>query len=358
MMLSFSISTMKNLVIVLLSLGCGRSNFELADSAPTTNPLDAAQDRANIAFVTSTTHSGNFGGPAAADAICASRANAAGLDGTFVAMVKSPTRPDPVSLLANSAGWKSTGGLWIAETLQQVRSRQFFHPLNQRENQILIGLDEYTAWVGGDVSNDSCFDWTDAQRQLQIQYARIDQWGLNDRFKGFCDSQHHIACFETGHQGVRKIEVSDKPLVFVSTAVWKPNPAGRAAADQLCQLEATTAGAMGVFLALLPNQGETAMSRFPRGASSLYQRSDGELVGSLAALTSFLMLDAGGKPSTGSTWTGGDPNQISTATCASWQDPDPGKLGKSGTAGFFGTFGFDDFQPNCDQAFHLYCAQQ
>jgi hypothetical protein len=135
-------------------LGCGRSNFELADAATATidnsnaSPFDAIPDRANIAFVTSTMHSGNFGGPAAADVICASRANAAGLDGTFVAMVKSPTRPDPVSLLANSAGWKSTGGLWIAETLQQVRSRQFFHPLNHGENQMVITLDAYTAWVG------------------------------------------------------------------------------------------------------------------------------------------------------------------------------------------------------------------
>jgi len=65
---------------------CGRVGFGSTPEAGGDGSVDAGP-RANRVFTTSSRIAGDFGGPAAADAICQMRAAEQGLAGTFVAFV-------------------------------------------------------------------------------------------------------------------------------------------------------------------------------------------------------------------------------------------------------------------------------
>jgi hypothetical protein len=340
-----------------LLAGCGRTNFGLnAADAATSEVNDAGTDRANVAFVTSTKHAGNLGGTIGADAICASSAKRAGLDGEFIALVASPSQPDPSERLVGSSGWKSPTGLWIASTLQQVSSRQFFHPLYQTENGTSIDGNELnTTWLGDTTATNSCSDWSSDQAGGTVRL--LGEWGniIGFPLPALCGVQQRISCFERGHQTSRPTPANDQPLVFVSQATWKSNAAGVLDADALCNQEAKQAGRSGIFIALLPLADKKSIERLS-ALGTVYQRADGEVVGSLSSLTSFLMLDASGDPSIGNIWTGGNPSRVASATCSSWTSGTG--TGKIGISGFVGQSQFDYGEQNCDQPFHLYCAQQ
>src|SRR5215831_1229085 len=88
-------STSSRLLAVMVVAACGRIHFaELAgtsgDGGTGDGAPDAPGDRPNVAFMTSTTTNGAFGGIAQADLACNSAA-AGKLPGTFIALLSTTT---------------------------------------------------------------------------------------------------------------------------------------------------------------------------------------------------------------------------------------------------------------------------
>src|SRR5438046_556790 len=71
----------------------------------------------NVAFVTSTTQTGNLGGLAGADAICQSRAANAALSGTYRAYL-STSVTDALSRIDRAGGWVRVDGLPVANSAE------------------------------------------------------------------------------------------------------------------------------------------------------------------------------------------------------------------------------------------------
>jgi hypothetical protein len=351
------------------TIHCGRTSFELprdaavVDSAPSLGGEDAMQtDRANVAFITRGLQQGDLGGVVGADAICNTAARNAGITGRFVAWIEGDSRTNPAELLNGSSGWQMLNGKWLAQTIAQVVNGQWFHPLTQTETNIT--LDPYAtggllvAWTGS--TTDTCSNWSSPLDSSVGTVKGLLEWGAisgqGEAVK--CNLVYRLACFERGYQATRVAPVIDKPLVFVSQGKWRPNPAGRENADALCATEAMGATRGGTFIALLPSSTQTAIARV---TSSVFQRSDGELIGSLTSLQTFLMLDAAGQPVTGETWTGGYPDQLAASTCQDWTSN--GGTAQTGVAGAMSNpayvgYGNPSGQQSCNSALHLYCVQQ
>jgi hypothetical protein len=248
-------------------------------------------------------------------------------------------------------------GRWVASTPQQAISGRFFHPLDETEAGSIINANSYSTWTGANDATLSCSDWNSARSNDGARSHFTSEWGeIYNPGSSSCSDSLRIQCFERNHNAPRVAPTLDKPVLFVSRASWTPNPGGRTDADALCQAEATQAGRIGTFIALLPEQSATAVSRLPNPLTTQYQRMDGELLGTIGAISTFIMLDALGNPSTGIVWTGGDPKQLATATCSSWTDPNAS--GITGSAGYAGLLAFaDSVARPCIHAFRLYCAQ-
>jgi hypothetical protein len=292
-----------SVVTILGIAACGRASFEVPDAPsdaasapPIDSSVDAGPDRPNVAFVTSTYYKGNIGVPTVVDAICQSRAVAAGLDGEFIAWIKGSARPDPSVLLMGSSGWRTLGGEWIANTRQQLVLEQYFNPLLRTETN-LQRSDAEAVWKGA--LSKSCLEWSALSVEQTAVIKSVGRWGDPFDFISTCEQDRSIACFERGHNATRPVPQRTNRLAFASKDRWMPNPLGRQDADDFCQLEASAAALTGTFVALLPMQGQTAISRINAAASTVFQRTDGEMIGSLSSLATFIMLDAKGNPSPG-----------------------------------------------------------
>ena len=85
-------------------------------------------------FVTSTTHDGNLGGLAGADAICQARAAAAGLPGTYLAWLSDGSASPATRFLTQSAGpYRLVNGTTIADDWADLTSGDLDAPINITE---------------------------------------------------------------------------------------------------------------------------------------------------------------------------------------------------------------------------------
>jgi hypothetical protein len=81
----------------------------------------------NIVFVTSTRHSPKFGGLAGADAICAARATAGGLAGTYKAWLSTST-VNAKDRLVPASGWARPDGKPVLNQIKDIESNKVFYP--------------------------------------------------------------------------------------------------------------------------------------------------------------------------------------------------------------------------------------
>lgn len=157
-------------------------------------PADSAAKRM---FVTSTTHTGNLGGLAGADAICGARATAAGLSGTYKAWLSSESasaasrlthRNGPYTLIDGTVvayGWNDlTDGTLLAAI---IRTESFGNATDfwtgTEDNGIPI--------VGG-----TCSGWTSTAGQGQGGTPDLDTHGWSTSFDSACSVAHALLCIE------------------------------------------------------------------------------------------------------------------------------------------------------------------
>lgn len=235
----------------------------IADFTPTPNRV----------FVTSTTTNGAFGGLAGGDAICATRATAAGLTGTFIAYL-SDSVTDAPSRLATSRGWVRTDGAPFADAPSSFMTGEVVFPARFDESGTDVGdAAVFTGTDFGVKTTDLCADWTTADNQLDgsISDGKFAFDLFSSRKLG-CGNEVRLLCVEIGRVQPVMTRPDTGKLAFATTDGWKPG-GGRTSADAHCAAEATLAGLSGTFLAAVGTTTESIASRFKPDA--IYRRTDG-----------------------------------------------------------------------------------
>ncbi len=272
----------------------------------TATPTATATPEFNRVFVTSTLQAGNFGGLAGADNICATRASAAGLPGTYVAWL-STTAVSAPSRLGSARGFVRIDGKPFADTVADLLANEVLNPLRISETgaDVSAGVattsSMLTVWTGtakdGVIAPDTCADWPSPAPTPFVN-------GLTGRVSGGpaswtargnsgCGTIRRLYCFQIDHSAAALVPVpAVGKLAFVSTKAFTPGAGvGIVGADALCASEATGAGLPGTYKAFLATSGASAASRFT--LAPLYVRRDGIPIATGASIEDGAALDSG-----------------------------------------------------------------
>jgi hypothetical protein len=153
-------------------------------------------------FATSTTSNGNLGGVAGANAICAARATAAGLSGTFLAWIATSAADDPESRFTPFSGqYVLTNGTKIADSWTDLTDGSLDAGINRDEfGASIIGGTAHTA-VGTNGTYDSslsCLGWTNGtsgQSGKDGSLGQTNSWWTSSNITG-CHTTKRLLCFE------------------------------------------------------------------------------------------------------------------------------------------------------------------
>jgi hypothetical protein len=316
-------------VLAALALGCD----EDVEVLP--------RPEANVVFATSTVHTGNLGGLAGGDAICAERATEAGLDGTFVAWLSAGTST-PYPRIAGARGWALRDGTPVADLADAFVTQSMLGPIARDERGRDIRATQAQVFTGttSDGGPDAtCSDWTtEAGPPERAAFGDAADAGGNFTQAGSmnCFAPRRIYCFETDRSVPVQITPQAGRFAFISTSTAIPSAAGIAAADQQCQGDALAAGLPGTYKAILRADNEIAANRFDLTGPP-WVRTDGALIASsaLELFTSVYLLApldrlADGTPAGNRRLWAGDPLVASTITCAGFTMRTAGQLHEQG----------------------------
>lgn len=308
-----------------------------------------AKTAPNIAFVTSTTHTANLGGLAGADTICNARAAAAGLTGTYRAWLSSTTT-NAVTRLGSARGWVRTDGKPLVDTIADLTSGRLIHPLRVDENAVDVGHERVftgTKLDGTLGSGDTCGNWTTTTGTYTTQGYASALHALFTSYGGqtCVGAIARLYCF-----GVDRVAVVDVTpattyrRAFTTKASWTPG-GGLAAADALCNQEATAASLPGTYRALLATTTASAAARLSTSGAP-WARVDGVLLSALSSFT-FSLSQWHVSPNLSAdrtTWFGNNGLWVGAAgmtapgtaatTCSNWQSSSSAATGVGGRAGY------------------------
>jgi hypothetical protein len=346
--------------VVALLVGCGRIGFD---------------DRwdANVIFVTSTAHyPEQLQGLAGADAVCAERAAAGGLTGTFVAWLSTST-VDARDRLGSARGWVRTDNLPFADTREDLLGARIFYPpaLDER-GRIVKGWPPVATGTtrGGtyDPVVGACGDWTSAAGDTWYGERLASSKGFTEYSLNMCGEAMHLYCMGIDLQvAVTPVARSGRRAFLASR--WTPTT-GLAGADAHCQALAVGAGLPGTFKALLAGSTASAASRFNLQRAT-WVRTDGIALAETAVnfmsgkRLSGLAVAADGSPVATDhfVWTGAnasgsfEPDRApSSLSCGDWADG--AASGGTGVAGDSGVSMFDaSYVLTCEGSYRIYCLE-
>jgi hypothetical protein len=266
-------------------------------------PTATATPQLNRVFVTSTLQNGNLGGLAGADAICAARATAASLPGTYVAWLSTST-VNAASRLGSAQGFVRVDGKPFANAVADIVANEIFNPLRIAENGVdvsagvLPGASNLTVYTGtlGDgtvATGNTCSDFASTAgnaRRGEIGGGPIT-WTA--RQNSNCTTVRRLYCFQIDHSGANLAPPpTSGKVAFVSTKAFAPGVGvGIAGADTVCANNATSAGLAGTFKALLATSSASAASRVT--LAPLYVRPDGIPIATGTTIAAGSALDSG-----------------------------------------------------------------
>jgi hypothetical protein len=255
-------------LIALVLVACGRLHFGplATDGGGDAIVIDGVPDRPNVAFVTFQTSSGMLGGLSGADAMCASYAAMAGLQGHFIALL-STTTVNAKDRLAGSRGWIRTDGAPIADLPSDLWiNGHMLNPIDHGPDGMRLPYAGLNTWSGTDEDgnfdtiNSACGDW--------MSGTGIGAVGLFDRSAPYaiataggqpCANIGHLYCFEVGHAFPVQPIVSTGRFAFVGSSTGS---IGIAAMNAQCQSDATAAGLPGTYVAAVATTTTSIASNF------------------------------------------------------------------------------------------------
>ncbi|MCC6847523.1 MAG: hypothetical protein IT294_03410 [Deltaproteobacteria bacterium] len=325
----------------------------------------------NLVFATSTTHGGDLGGLAGADAICTTRAAGAGLSGAYVAWLSTAT-VNAIDRLGAARGFVRPDGAPVADLPSALAANQVFNAIRLDERGNDLGAVE--VWTGtqknGTTSGATCANWTATSGNGRIGNGLGGPAAWTDAANGNCSQPRRIYCFGTS-LGANALgpTVTEGKLAFITNGTLDPSTGdGIASADAMCASEALGASLSGTYKALLATSTASAVSRIALAAT--YVRRDGTFVADGATLAAGGTLASGiWQRPTGAylgslsdvAWSGATTPSVagtSTTTC--------GDFASSTGAAIFGsaTFASATWWNNtantsaCATEHHVYCLQQ
>lgn len=324
----------------------------------------------HAAFVTSEMGTGDFStwasangktGLAAADAICQTRAAAAGLKGTFAAWLsdeendafcrvqgfagKRSAGCGQVALPIAAGPWMSTEGLPWGGTIAQLTDPRSFHvyaPLRLTELGGRPPQDFFTNTASDGVfKGPSCARWTSATGSANYGSMSVteDLWSAAQG-TSTCGTPHTLACLAVGLGPTLSFPKRSGKVVFLSSVMgtgdlssWVDagGKTGVAAGDAICQARALAAGLAGTFKAWLHDGANAAGVRFT--SAGPWIRLDGMKLAetktelSAALRTTPNLTELGSYRATTQVWTG-----ESGATCGVWTMGTNAAMGTLGRA--------------------------
>lgn len=343
-------------------------------------PTATATPELNRVFVTSTLQNGNLGGLAGADAICAARATAASLPGTYVAWLSTDT-VDAVSRLGSARGFVRVDGKPFANTVADMLANRIFNPLRISETGADVTAGEFpevpavTVYTGtlssGQVAAGfNCSNFTDTSGNARRGAAAGGPEAWTARQNSNCSSARRLYCFQVDHTGADLVPTPTLgKLAFVTSKSFTPDPSeGIDGADTLCASQASTASLPGTYKALLATTSASAASRMT--PALLYVRPDGIPIATGATLQAGGALDSGiwqradgiYVPSAGDlTYTGAQTPAATgtlTSTCDNWTSTTSNGAVIGGTTFADPTWWNLASNGQCAQTLAVYCLQQ
>jgi hypothetical protein len=295
----------------------------------------------NIVFSTAPLYTGNLGGLSGATAICADEASSAGLPGHYVPWLATTT-VNATTALGSARGWIRPDGLPFADTIGTSGGTtgfihgQLYYPPDL--NAVGSNAIPESAWTGsnpdGSVyeSSVTCGDWTSASGTATgndgLTYDDSTGFVSNDSPVA-CSSPLAIYCF--GTDLANPVTISPQPgrVAFTSKGTITGS-AGLAAADSLCQSEASAASLANAasFVALMATSSASAASRLSASGQN-WVRPDGLPLAASAAsllagqilLTPSLHADGSLVAAGTTTWSGATAIGMagtSASTCDDW----------------------------------------
>jgi hypothetical protein len=309
---------------------------------------------ANYVFVTSSDVTPVGLTLASADAECSVRASAAGLPGTYVAWLSTST-VSALSRLGTARGWVRTDGLPFTDSAASLTQQNaVLYPPRLDEWGHVPDRSEVITGTGpdGQVSSyfsfiHNCDDWSNADGALMLGDSSGGSKAWTAAAVTVCTSavQAHLYCFGVDAEQALPALQSQGRTAFLSGPVLLSSPtapSGVALLDAECAAEASTAGLIGTFKALVATSTLAAVARFDLNGPP-WVRPDGvAVVGAAADLANKDLLapiDVGpGGWSYGwysSVWTGStSPGAAGTAdmTCSDWTTTSSTSSGGIGNA--------------------------
>jgi hypothetical protein len=354
------------LVVVVAVASCGRGNFEI-DADVDGVHRDAPAQAANIAFVTSTTQLPTFGGVAGGDAICAMRATAGGLAGTYVAML-SVAGTDGRNRLANARGWVRPDGKPIADRVEDLFGGTIYYPpVVDETGGVATGALHVATGTAADgtMGSSNCGDFTNVTGTVTNGVASATTYSWLAAGADSCSNPLRLYCFGIDRSVPVTVTPSTGRKAFVSVQTFDAS-LGVAAADTVCGTDAAPAGLAGTFKAALARMGGSAAARFDLTGPP-WVRLDGvqlaptPLAFMAGPLLAPLNETAIGTYVDGNVWTGATLVSAGQAadTCNDWTTNSSTTTGTSGRAEYIDTarVAGQTGQP-CNNAFAVYCLEQ
>ncbi|MEM9193188.1 MAG: hypothetical protein AAGF12_28700 [Myxococcota bacterium] len=231
----------------------------------------------NYAFVSSEESLlGEVGGPAGADATCNRLASAAGLPGRYIGWVSS-SAVSARDRLGDASGWIRTDLRPVAtnrEDLFQGRLK-YLLDVDENGNRVAPGPTATGTAIDGTATEENCEEWTTSEPTARLiggsPIAGGRFWSMG--FLNQCSQRGRIYCFGVDQNRALPDTGVAGRVAFISNTVV-PGDGGLNAADTACAQDATDAGLLGQFQALLPADGMSAISRFDL-AGAPWVRPDG-----------------------------------------------------------------------------------
>ncbi len=155
-----------------------------------------------IVFVTSIKYNGAMGGISGANSLCATRATAGGLTGTFKAWISTSSANDPESAFTHHThGYVLPNGTKVADDWSDLTDGTLDNPINQNESGSSTGGSVWTTTdeTGQyDGSGNTCSNWASSSSGVSGTIGDADSttgWS-NYGYTRACNLTNKLFCFE------------------------------------------------------------------------------------------------------------------------------------------------------------------
>jgi len=158
-------------------------------------------------FVTSSTHSANFGGLSGADTICQNLANSAGLPGTYLAWLSDSTGSPSTKFNTSTVPYVNTRGQIVANDWNDLIDGTLVNAISYDENgNSSVVADTFTNTLSDGTNNtltNACANWTSNSEFANVgsPIATNENWtnmGTRGHNLGYfyCGLISHLYCFQ------------------------------------------------------------------------------------------------------------------------------------------------------------------